>query len=264
MTGAVPLTALDLCLAALVLLAYGGVSVGLRLGLERRLAVAAGRATVQLLVLGTVLVPVFAWASPWPVAAWCALMVALAGREAAARTKRSHPGMLGHAVVAMAVGGGGTALFATAVVIDVSPWWTPRYLVPLFGMVLGNALTGVALGLDKVLEGLESGDVGVEALLALGATRAEATRDVVSEAVRTGLVPILNTMSAVGLVTIPGMMTGQILGGTAPLQAALYQLMILFLIAGAVAMGTTVAVLGAVRAVVDDRDRLRRDLIRRR
>lgn len=260
-TGAVPLSALDLALAALVLLAYGAVSVGLRLGLEQRLAVAATRATVQLLVLGTLLVPVFAWSSPWPVVAWCGVMVALAGREASARTARTHPGMLGQAVVAMLVGGGGTALFATVVVLDVSPWWTPRYLVPLVGMVLGNALTGVSLGLDRVLAGLDDQAAGVEALLALGASRGEATRDVVADAVRTGMVPILNSMSAVGLVTIPGMMTGQILGGTPPLQAALYQLLILFVIAGAVALGTTVAVVWAARTVVDARHRLRRDLI---
>ncbi len=261
MSGPVALGPVELGLASLLLVAYGLVSVGLRLGLERRLAVAGLRASVQLVVLGLVLVPVFALASPWPVVLWCGVMVVLAGREASARVRRSHPGMLGSSVLAMALGGGGTALFATAVVIDVEPWWAPRYLVPLVGMVLGNALTGVALGLDKVLEGLDAGAAQVEALLALGATRQEATRDVVAEAVRTGMVPILNTMSAVGLVTIPGMMTGQILGGTPPLQAALYQLLILFVIAGAVAVGTTVAVLAAVRAVVDDGHRLRRERI---
>jgi putative ABC transport system permease protein len=262
--GPVPLGPWELTLAALLLVAYGAVSVGLRLGLERRLAVATVRATVQLVVLGVVLVPVFAWSSPWPVVLWCVVMVVLAGREATARTARTHRGMLARSVLAMGLGGGGAAVFATVVVLSAEPWWAPRYLVPLVGMVLGNALTGVSLGLDKVLEGLDAGGEQVEALLALGATRWEATQPLVAEAVRTGMVPILNSMSAVGLVTIPGMMTGQILGGTPPLQAALYQLLILFVIAGAVAVGTTVAVIGAVSAVVDGEHRLRRERVARR
>jgi len=191
-------------------------------------------------------------------------MVVLAGREATARTSRAVPGMFGGAVVAMALGGAGTALFTTVVVLRLEPWWAPRYLVPLVGMVLGNALTGVSLGLDRVLTGLDQRGDEVEALLALGAGRWEACRDVAGDAVRTGMIPILNSMSAVGLVTIPGMMTGQILGGTEPLQAARYQLLILFVIAGAVAVGTTVAVLWAVGQVVDGDLRLRRDRIQRR
>jgi len=262
--GPVPLTPLHLLLCAALLVAYGGISVGLRLGLVRRLAIASARATVQLSVLGLVLVPVFALASPWPVAAWCAVMVVLAGREAMARTSRRVPGMFGGAVLAMALGGAGTALFSTVVVLQLDPWWTPRYLVPLVGMVLGNALTGVSLGLDRVLTGLEQRRGEVEALLALGAGRWEACRDVAGDAIRTGMVPILNSMSAVGLVTIPGMMTGQILGGTDPLQAARYQLLILFVIAGAVAIGTTVAVGWAVRRVVDGELRLRLDRVSRR
>jgi len=262
--GPVPLSVLDLLLAAALLLAYGGVSVALRLGLLERLAIASVRASVQLSILGLVLVPVFALASPWPVALWCAVMVMLAGREAVARTSRAVPGMFGGAVVAMALGGGGTAVFTTVVVLQLDPWWSPRYLVPLVGMVLGNALTGVSLGLDRVLADLEQRTGEVEALLALGAGRWEATREVAADAVKTGMVPILNSMSAVGLVTIPGMMTGQILGGTEPLQAARYQLLILFVIAGAVAVGTTVAVGWAVARVVDSDLRLRLDRVRRR
>lgn len=270
MTGPVALSPLDLGLSAGMLLLFGAVSVGFRLGLGRLLAIAGLRATVQLGILGLVLVPVFAVQSPWPVVAWCALMILLAGREAVARTRHrvDHPrfgrgGMLGTTVLAMALGGGGSALFATVAVLDVETWWTPRYLVPLVGMILGNALSGVSLGIDAALGALVSERQRVEALLALGATRTEATRSVARDAIRTGLVPILNSMSAVGLVSIPGMMTGQILGGTPPFQAAQYQLLILFLIAGAVAVGTLVAVGLTLRLAIDDAHRLRIDRIRR-
>lgn len=261
MTGPVVLGWVDLALASTLLVVFGIISVGWRLGLGRLLGIAAVRAVVQLSLLGLVLVPVFALEVAWPVLLWCLAMIALAGREAVARTKRRHPGMLWSSIAAMALGGGGSALFATAAVLQIETWWAPQYLVPLVGMILGNALSGVSLGLDRALSSLDDDRAVVEGLLALGATRTEATRHIARDAIRTGLVPILNTMSAVGLVSIPGMMTGQILGGTPPMQAARYQLLILFLIAGAVAVSTTVAVVVALRVVVDDAHRLRPDRV---
>ncbi|MBU1897720.1 ABC transporter permease, partial [Myxococcota bacterium] len=80
-------------------------------------------------------------------------------------------------------------------------------------MILGNSLNGVSLGLDRALALLDEGRDAVELRLALGATRWEAARPVAVEAIRVGMIPIINTMSVVGLVSIPGMMTGQILGG---------------------------------------------------
>lgn len=261
MTGPVHLGWVDLALASSLLVVFGGISAGWRLGLGRMLSIAAVRAVVQLSVLGLVLVPVFTLQVAWPVVLWCVAMVALAGREAVTRTERRHPGMLWSGIAAMALGGGGSAVFATVAVLQIETWWAPRYLVPLMGMILGNALSGVSLGLDRALASLDEDRAVVEALLALGATRSEATRHIARDAIRTGLVPILNTMSAVGIVSIPGMMTGQILGGTPPMQAARYQLLILFLIAGAVAVSTTMAVMVALRVVVDDAHRLRPDRI---
>ncbi len=259
-----PLGAGQLAMAASLLCINGALSVWLGLGLERRLLVAAVRATVQLMLLGWILVPVFELQHPGLVLAVCAVMGVLAAREAVRRSSRSVAGLFGSALLAMAVGGGGTAVLATVVVIGVEPWWTPQYLVPLVGMVLGNALNGVSLGVDRALTLLDEQRQAIEALVARGATRFEAARPVAAEAVRTGMLPILNTLSAVGLVTIPGMMTGQILGGTPPGLAARYQLLILFLIAGAVASGTAIAVGGALMLVFDSEHRLRVERIARR
>jgi putative ABC transport system permease protein len=131
-------------------------------------------------------------------------------------------------------------------------------------MILGNALTGVSLGLDRALGQLDEERDRIEGLLALGATWWEASRPVAADAVRTGMIPIINSMSVVGLVTIPGMMTGQILGGTSPVLAARYQILIMFLIAGAVALGTGTTVIAAVRAMFDADHRLRVDRFTRR
>lgn len=263
MTGPVELTLVDLLLATGLVLVNGGLSLWLGLGLERRLLVASARTVVQLLVLGYVLVPVFELESAPLVVALVAVMLVLAGREAVNRTERRFAGMYVSAFAAMALGGLVSAGVGTAVIIGVEPWWEPRYLVPIVGMILGNALTGVSLGLDRCMAQLDEGSLAVETRLAFGATRWEAVRPVVAESLRTGMIPILNAMSAVGLVTIPGMMTGQILGGTPPEQAARYQIVILFLIAAAVALGTTVSVLLCARAMFDGEGRLRKERLRR-
>ncbi len=250
--------------AAALLLLNGLLSLWLGLGLEKKLLVASLRMVVQLLLLGAVLVPVFQIEHPAPVLGLCLVMVLLAGREATQRGARGMRGDQAMAAASMLLSGGLTTVLGTAVLIGVQPWWSPQYLIPLLGMVLGNTLSGVSLGMDQVLEQLDSGRGRVEALLALGATRWEAGRSVAAAAIRSGMVPILNTMSVVGLVTIPGMMTGQILGGTEPWLAARYQILILFLIAAGTGLGTTSAVLLVLRGAFDGQHRLRPERIRRR
>lgn len=260
--GPIELSVLELAIAALLLLANGLVSVWLGLGLGRKLLIAGARTVVQLTLLGYLLVYVFEASQGWLVATICALMVVLASRESVRRAGRSYGGVGVHAFLSLLLAAGVTVLLATAVVIRADPWWAPRYLIPLLGMVLGNGLTGISLGLDRCLQRFDEGRAELELWIAAGATPWEAARPVAAEAIRAGLIPILNSMSVVGLVTIPGMMTGQILGGTDPGLAARYQMLVMFLIAGATAAGTTGVVLFAVRALFDAEGRLRGDAIR--
>ena len=190
------------------------------------------------------------------------LMASIAGVEAVRRTTRRLPGIFAASGAVMVASSMAVTFYGLVAVIGIEPWYEPRYAIPILGMVPGNALNGISLGLETVLEGFDRDRRQVELLLALGATRAEATRDVVRRAVRTGMIPILNSMIAVGIVAIPGMMTGQILAGEDPLEAARYQLFILFAIAGGVALGTVGIVLAATRLAFDERDRLRTDRIR--
>ncbi len=263
MTGPIALTPLDLLVAASLIGLNAALSLWLGLGLERKLLVASVRTVVQLTLLGYLLVPVFALHQPLIVFGMLAVMVTLAGREAVSRTERRFAGMVPSAFLAMTLGAGATALIGTAI-IGVDPWWEPRYLIPLVGMILGNALTGVSLGMDRCTALLDDNRDRVDTLLAMGATRWEAARPIAAEAARTGMIPILNAMSAVGLVTIPGMMTGQILGGTDPVEAALYQVLIMFLIAAAVAIGVGASVMLTVRALFDDEHRLRPERLSKR
>lgn len=267
MSGPIELGWGDLALASGLLVLNGLASIWLGLGLGRTLLVAALRTVVQLTILGYVLAAVFGASggiAGLAVGGIALLMIALAAFESVRRTGRGYARITLDAFVALVIAGGGTTVFACALVVGVEPWWEPHYLIPLLGMVLGNGLTGISLGLERCMTQLDEGRLEVEFLLARGATRWEAARPVVSESVRTGLVPILNSMSVVGLVTIPGMMTGQILGGVSPLVAARYQILIMFLISGATAAGVTGVVLFCVRALFDDRDRLRLERLRRR
>jgi putative ABC transport system permease protein len=110
-------------------------------------------------------------------------------------------------------------------------------------MILGNTLTGISLGLERFTDTLTRGRDQVELLLSLGGSRWEAALPAIREAARTGMIPILNSMTVVGIVSLPGMMTGQLLAGVSPVQAVKYQIVIMFLIASATALGTVGAVL---------------------
>lgn len=252
----------QLALAAALLLLAAAASLALRLGLGHRLLLAAARSVAQLLLLGLVLKWVFESEGPWLVLAVMIVMAIVAGVEAVRRTTYRIPGMRSASMGVMLVAGLLVTLYGVTVVLRVEPWYAPQYAIPILGMVLGNTLTGISLGLETVLAGFARDRERVELLLAHGATRAEASQDIVRQAVRTGLIPILNAMVAAGIVSIPGMMTGQILAGQDPASAARYQIFILFSIAGGVALGTVGVVLAARRLAFDERDRLRSDRIR--
>jgi len=262
--GPIDLTALDLAAAATLLLLNAALSFALGLGLGRKLVVAGVRTVVQLTALGWVLIPVFELRSPWPIAAMALAMIFLAARAAIGRSSRTYRGATRVGFTALLTSCGLTALVGVVGIVGVDPWWEPRYAIPLLGMMLGNGLTGISLGLDRALAELDSGRARVEGRLALGATAWEAARPVAREAIRAGMIPILNSMTVVGLVSIPGMMTGQLLGGTPPGLAARYQIIIMFMIAAATAGGTAISVLLTLRAMFDDDLRLRVDRIRRR
>lgn len=255
------LTPVDVALAAVLLALNGALSVWLRLGLARQIAIAAVRMVVQLTLLGLVLRFLFTQVSPlWTLLA-AAVMIGFAGYEVMARQERRLAGWWSYGIgtSVMLVAGGLIAVYALTVLLGPTPWYDPRYALPMIGMLLGNAMTGIALGLDTLFTTAARERPAIEARLTLGADKWSALQPVVRRAIRTGMIPIVNMMAATGLVSIPGMMTGQVLAGAEPMDAARYQMLIIFLIAGVVAMGAFAAVyLGAWR-LSDERHRLRLD-----
>jgi putative ABC transport system permease protein len=233
----------DLVAAASLILVNGAVSLLLKLRLERRLFIAAVRTVVQLLLIGLALEWVFRHGHWLTVTLLMVIMSLIAGVAAVNRTERRYPGIWFNSVVAVMASGWIVTLIALVGIIRPENWYRPQYAIPLMGMILGNALNGISLGLDRLGAELTARRDHVELRLTLGATRWEAARDAVQQAVRTGMIPMINSMMVVGLVSLPGMMTGQLLAGASPVGAVKYQIVIMFLIASATALGTGGAVL---------------------
>jgi putative ABC transport system permease protein len=233
----------DVGVAALLIFVNGALSVLLKLDLERKLAWAALRTVVQLLAIGYVLGWVFRFDRWYAVLPLMALMTLIAGFAGAQRGSRTYRGQRADSVVSIWVSAWLVAAVGLFVVIRIRPWYAPQYAIPILGMILGNTLTGVSLGIERMTEELTARRDRVEMALALGATRWEAAQVAARQAVRAGMIPTLNQMTVVGVVSLPGMMTGQVLAGQSPLQAVRYQIVIMFLIAAASALGTVGAVL---------------------
>ncbi|NND99734.1 MAG: iron export ABC transporter permease subunit FetB [Pirellulaceae bacterium] len=217
------------------------ISWRLRLGLEQRIVWAAIRMTVQLALLGLVLHQIFALASPAPVLLLATVMTLIAGYSAVRRIDHRYDRIYPSAIFAVWVSSWLVTAITVLFIVRPQPWYSPHVVIPLLGMVLGNSLTGISLGIDRFLSDLRGRRDEIEMRLTLGATRWESCRDVFVAAARTAMIPILNTMSVAGIVSIPGMMTGQLLAGAPPVQAVMYQIMIMFVIAAAIAIGVLVA-----------------------
>jgi putative ABC transport system permease protein len=259
----VPLTPFDLALAAALLIANVAISWAFRLKLERSLAIGAVRMVVQLALVGVVLKLVFAQTSPIWTALIGLVMVVAAGVEVTTRQHRRIAGwqVFGFSSATLLFIGIAITGLGVGVIIGPEPWYAPRYLLPILGMVLGNTMTAVSLVLDTFTETAHRERGAIEAQLSLGAPRYQALRNVLHVALRTGMMPILNSMATTGIVALPGMMTGQILAGADPIEAAKYQVLIMFLIASATALGSFLAGLAGVLLLTDSRHRLRLDRI---
>jgi UDP-glucose/iron transport system permease protein len=260
---AIDLSALDLALAALLLLINGAISLTFGLRLEARVALAAVRMTVQLAAIAFILKFVFAQTSPLWTLVVALAMVLVAGYELMRRQGRRFSGWwaygLGNATLLLV--GGLATLYAAAGLIGPQPWYGPRYVLPILAMVLAATLTSVSLALQTLTEGAEQEREAIEARIALGATRFGAFSPLVRRALGAAITPLLNTMSLAGMVTLPGLMTGQILAGADPVEAAKYQIVIMLVLSGASGLGALIAAFGGVLLLTDSRHRLRLDCL---
>lgn len=261
MSEIIHLSPLDLSLAAGLVLLLAGLSRLLHLGIGKPLLIAAARTVIQLALIGLALNALFSHVRIGWIALMALAMLLAAGREVVAR--QQHPLRSGWSLAigtgAMFISGFVVTVLALLVVIGPDPWYEPRYAIPLLGMLLGNTMNGISLSVNHLTRTVRSRRAVVETRLALGQSKGEAVADIRNDSIRTGLIPIINSMAAAGIVSLPGMMTGQILAGNLPADAVKYQILIMFLIAGGTGLGTLAAVWGTAVRLFDDRHRLRVD-----
>lgn len=245
--GLVHLDLLDLAFAyGLVLLAIGLARLK-RVGQEGPMLWASLRMVFQLLAVGYLLHFIFAVKSPLPVIAILLVMGAFSLQVMGARIKRKMPHFYQVVGLSLFIGCGGVTFLFCSLVVHYSPWYDPRYLIPLAGMIIGNSMNGASLAAERLGAEMRERREEIETALCLGASARQASQAALRNAFRAAIMPTANTMAAMGIVSLPGMMTGQILSGTEPMVAVRYQIAIMCAITGAVAVTSYLIVLQGYR-----------------
>jgi putative ABC transport system permease protein len=257
-TESTPIPLLKLVIASLFPLAVALASWYLKLKLLKTILISLARLVVQLTFAGYVLLGlIFSLGSPTLVLGYLLVMVAIAALEVTARQVRTYKGHYWDAFACVLLGGFFVGVFAAIVVYDADPWWNPSRMIPTAGMIIGNSITGPAQAVDRLLSEVTDKKHEFETRLAFGASQYESCLPSVRQCFTVALIPILNTMAVVGIVTIPGMMTGQLLGGASPFVAAQYQMAIFFMIFATMAISTFLGIQLALKnAVFDTSQRL--------
>lgn len=207
-----------------------------RVGIEGEVVAGSVRMTVQLVLVGYLLTYVFGRPNPIVTLLIFAVMETFAIGNVFARLKGKLYAPLKPVITsAMVIGTTLSLFYFLLVVVGVKPWYHPQYFIPLAGMILGNSMTAAALGADRLISGLRANAAQIECALMLGARPEAAAKPFAREAFRAAIMPTVNSMMGMGIVSLPGMMTGQILSGTLPLTAIAYQIAIMLGITGSVA-----------------------------
>lgn len=238
--GVVDIGYLELFAASALMLVAMTISVAFELGQGKRILVSTIRCFIQLFAVGFLLAYVFEYQTWWIVVIILLLMVAAATQIATSRVKSSVPGLIPLVFASIFISSVSIGLIIVELVVHADPWYEARQMIPLFGMILGNVMSAVAVAIDRLFSDLDSRKDEIFSLVALGATPREASQASLKAAIGAGITPTLATMSAAGIVTIPGMMSGQILAGADPLIAAKYQIVVLLMISAATTLGIVI------------------------
>jgi putative ABC transport system permease protein len=217
---------------ALVLVGLAmGIARWQKLGLEKDLLIAIVRAFVQLIAIGYALQFIFDTQNPWWTLLVVTIMVGVAGYTAGQRGKgvpRSYP------IATLSVIIGTVLTLGLLVILKVFPF-EPRYIIPIAGMVVGNSMTATGVVMLRMRDDVKIQRAEIEAALALGATQRQAATPQMKRALTTGMAPLIDRTKTVGLIALPGAMTGMILAGASPLEAVQLQIIVMYMLIGAVA-----------------------------
>ncbi len=233
-----------------------------RLGLEKTLLIGTLRTFVQLTLMGYLLTYIFQqqhWAF---MLGLILLMLLVASFEARRRQKVFIPKFFLTVVISLLI----TVTFVLGTILqfilDVEPWYYPYAMIPIAGMILGNGMNSVSLTANRFVAEMKHREAEIETQLALGATPRQAVHDTLRESIQAALIPNINGMMTVGLVQLPGVMTGQILAGVEPIIAVRYQIMIMYMWITTAAMANILTLGFLYRQYFTQRMQLRRELLR--
>ncbi|OUL19372.1 iron export ABC transporter permease subunit FetB [Nostoc sp. RF31YmG] len=237
----------DLAIAVGLMAIAVGLSAWEKLGLELNFLFATGRTILQLLVLGYVLDFIFAVDNVWAVLAILAIMLTITAIVARNRISQKLPRVLlwvwGSIFISTAL----TVLYSIFLIVQPERWYEPRYMIPLAGVVLGNAMNAAAIAGERLVNTINTSHLEIETHLSLGATPQQAISQYRTEAIRAGLIPTLNQMMLIGMVALPGITTGQLLAGAKPPDAVSYEILLLFMVAFANLLTTLLVTRGLCR-----------------
>ncbi len=204
---------------------------------EKQILLSCFRMTLQLTIVGYLLIYIFKSDSPIFTIAIISLMEIFALRNIVKLAKfKVSKDMLKIISISLVLGTIICIAFFLFVVVRVKPIYNPQYVIPITGMLLGNSMTGISIGVNRLYDDIKSGSEKIEGALMLGATPKSATMEMVQNSFDAAILPTINSIMSIGVVSLPGMMTGQILSGVSPLIAIEYQIAIMLGILGAVSL----------------------------
>ena len=228
----------ELLISLVFVLAAGISSLLLQLNLHKDVLWGTVRTVAQLFLVGYILKYVFRFTTPWPVLLVFAVMIYFAASIIKGRVKTKEIAFMAPTVVSMFISYMLVTALVTGVIIKAEPWYEPSYFIPLGGMIIGNSMNAIAITLERLFGDLKKQREVVEMYLSLGADYKEASAEIFRNAVSAGMIPSINSMMGVGIVFLPGMMTGQIIAGADPLVSVKYQIVVMLMIVGSTAIGS--------------------------
>lgn len=262
MDGAIEISYTALAFAFLLLIFPIALTAVFRLRLFGQIAVSIARMTVQLLLVGLFLTYIFELNHPLVNIGWFLVMIITATGTVIRKSELKLGTLIWPALFSFILVAGGILLFFNAAVVQVEDIFDAKYFIALGGMLLGNSLRGNIVGLTAFYKGIRRNEARYQFALASGAGLLEAVVPYIRESLKQAFAPIMATMATTGIVSLPGMMTGQILGGSSPMTAVKYQIAIMVAIFTAITMSTFLTIFLTLKIAFTERGTLKKEIFR--
>ena len=259
----IDISLLDLSIAGILILIVGIISIILKLKIEKKIFIASIRSILQLLLIGYALKWIFKLDNWIFILLILILMSTIAAYTSIKRSTHNYKKVFFHSFLSIVSATAITISIVMLFILHIEPWYNPQYMIPLCGMILGNSLNSISLGFDRYISSLIQKKDEIDDMLTIAATTWEANREIFRDAIKTGCIPVLNNMMVIGLVTLPGLMTGQILSGVDPFISVKYQILIIIMILFTNFLSLIIFLYAAYRKLFQKNIRLKIELIRK-